>query len=231
MMNISVSNKTNSWKNKVSGSCYFGNSLFSSSHDGEKLELIVEWLNNSTDFQNIIVGLSDTLNRFTISAEDNLSPKEAHKKTIHLGDRWIARNQKILKKPFKFLRWDEWKLNDNGEIDLYKDFFLNLYVSDDLFRNYLHQDINNFFKRRYNKTILQMPSENFENSLIYIIEELATYSYIFKKIGPATRIYPANDLKVLKAIRNNVVQGIPNSIDDSFFVKLHVRDISQNSAA
>jgi tRNA-dependent cyclodipeptide synthase len=231
MIEAHVSNKTNSWKKRVSGTCYLGNSLLSKSHSEEYLESMVNWINEETNFKNVVVGLSDTLNRFTIQNEQNLSTHEAHLQALKLGDEWIEKNTAILKKlkkPFKFFRWDDWFFRNEDTIDRYKDFYLNLYNHDYILRSALHEDVNKFFNRRYGKSIIEMPMENFNASLEYLIEELAVYSCIFEKMDDVTAIYPANELKMLKAIRRGLVQGIPNTIDDSFFIKLNLQPVDVN---
>ena len=228
MYRATVSNKTKVWVNKISGTCYLGNSLFSSSHSGEALEAMIEWINTQTDFKFVLVGLSDTLNRFTLQHQEKLDYRAARQKARLAGDKWVEKNMPIIRKlskPYRFVRWDQWFLNNEEKINLYKNFYSNLYRNDPILRDAIHKDMNKFSLRRYNKTITEMPYEHISSSLDYLIEELAIYSIIFEKIGEATAVYPANELNMLKVIRNGSVQGIPNTIENSFFIKMHISEL------
>jgi hypothetical protein len=231
MIKAHISNNSKKPKS-LKGTCYFGNSLFSKAHDGPSLEAIVHWVNSETQFDKIVVGLSDTLNRHTLQNEYSLTPLEAHEKCRALGDQWIARNIKTLhklNKPFRFIRWDDWFANGIQDISFYNMFYTNLYNQDVILNSALNKDIFSFFKRRYNKSPLELPTYFIENSQKYLLEELAVYSRIFKEIGECSVIYPAKQLNMLKVIRNGDVQGIPNTIENSTHIKLSLIDNSVKS--
>lgn len=223
--------KSSVGKENIKGQCYLGNSLFSSAHSGQFLESMIEWINNDTDFDYVLVGLSDTLNRYSVQNENNISTADAYNVCLKKGDEWVENNEHIIKKlnkPFKFVRWDYWFTKHAEEINLYKQFYGNLYNSDPVMRAHLHSDINAFCKRRYGTSILHLSPQQMQLNQNYLIEELAVYSAIFKDIGSCTMVYPANQLKIIKAVRTGEVQGIPNTIDNTDFIKLFLQEVDEN---
>jgi hypothetical protein len=63
-------------------------------------------------FKKVFIVVADSLQRFNIEVDENLSEKKAFEESVHRGKEWIKRNKvcfRRVKKVCKFIRWEELK--------------------------------------------------------------------------------------------------------------------------
>jgi|GEM_PF-3180897 len=223
----------NSAKNaNLKGKGYMGISLNSASHSGPALQATIKWINENTSYKTFLIGLSDTLNRFNVIPIQN--DKSAEEVCLNAGNQWLNKNKSILKQlntPYKIIRWDHWKSNYPNKTKQYINLFENLFENDLILKSALINDINNFVKRRYKTTIDNVPFDTIKNCKDYLIEELAVYSIIFESYNDCDVFYPGKQLECMKVIRENLVQAIPNTYENTQYIRMALHQPPQKTAA
>jgi len=214
----------NQWKPLTGGLGYMGISLNSKKHKEDSLAAMVDWVNSTSNFTQIRIGLSDTLNRHTYANDQRIDLSAAFSIARGKGDEWVNQNKPILDEltvPYEFFRWTHWFDNHADEIQTNKQKFIQLFHSDSNFKRAIEQDIAGFLNRKQGLAANEIGNESFQACFNFLIEELAVYSVIFKDY-PATLIYPGPELKCLTYLRNEIPQNIPQAVSNTNFIKLGI---------
>ena len=77
------------WKPLTGGLGYMGISLESTKHTGDSLISMVDWINSTSQFTHLRVGLSDTLNRHTYANNNKIDLSAAFSLARGKGDNWL----------------------------------------------------------------------------------------------------------------------------------------------
>jgi len=179
--------------------CEFGISPGHLSHEGDKLESLLDW--GQKNFSKCIINLSDSLYRHNYQAA-GLHEIPAYKASLEAGEKWIFQNKKILDnyKNFieKLFRWDRWIYH--ADYSKIKSDIDDYYKNNAAFRESIQEDIKDFLDRKIRQGAeidLNNASIYFKN---YLLEEASCYVIIGRSYNPA-RIYPGKDLKTFEHLR------------------------------
>lgn len=215
------------WQPLTGGKGYMGISLDSTNHRGEGLSAMVDWVNAHGQFDQVLIGLSDTLNRHNYARDRGLSLREAYDLASRKGDDWLETNRATLnglKAPFDIKRWSHWRNQHTQAVRKNRDLFLEAYDNDPAFNASLDSDIAGFLKRKSSgpdaKTIASCRD--------YLIEELAVYSVILAEY-PATVIYPGKQLNCFAYLRDHQPENLPNAIGPTGFIRLGIHGLNRST--
>lgn len=217
------------WQPLTGGKGYMGVSLDSTNHRGEGLSAMVDWVNAHGQFDQVLIGLSDTLNRHNYARDRGLSLRDAYDLASRNGDNWLKMNRATLSRlnmPFDIKRWSYWQKEHTQIINENRSQFLNAYENDPAFCASLDADIAAFLKRKSPapdaKTIASCRN--------YLIEELAVYSVILAAY-PATVIYPGKQLNCFAYLRDRQPDNLPKAIGQTGFIRLGIHGLHRPDKA
>lgn len=211
MAQISIKS-TGGWKG--GGQFVLGVSMGSQNHQGEALEALVEWINQSS-FTGGIIDLSDTLNRYGFMMR-GLGAASAMALSRQQGDQWLEQNGSILnglKKPIRVIRWNEWLYHQDFDETL--ETVRDIFHKTPEFRGAIYKDIGAYYGRRE----LRVSADAVTESVNYFLEEIAAHTLLHREYD-VVAIYPGKQLESYKFLRSNQVEGMPNGINKSAFVRL-----------
>jgi len=214
------------WQALTGGKGYMGISLESQNHTGEALSAMVDWVNAHGRFDDVLVGLSDALNRHNYMRDKGLSLREAYDFAVRKGDSWLEVNRAILEslnRPYRIVRWSHWLDNYGEAVRECKSRFLEAYEGEPAFRASTDADIAAFLKRK-GMSDDQAAIASCRN---YLIEELAVYSVILKE-NPATVFYPGKQLNCFAYLREHKPPHLPKAIGETGFIRLAVHGLSKS---
>lgn len=223
MAKVKAAGAKTKWQAHAGGKGYMGVSLESRNHSGEALSAIVDWVNAHGRFDEILVGLSDTLNRHNYMRDKGLSLRDAYDHAACQGDAWLEANRPILDgfgAPHRVVRWSHWLENHAEAVRENRSRFLEAHGSDLAFRASVDADIAAFVKRKG----VSNDQEVIASCRNYLIEELAVYSVILKE-NPATVFYPGKQLNCFAYLREHQPAHLPRAISKTGFIRLAVHGL------
>lgn len=202
----------------LTGKGYMGISLHSRNHTGLSFASIVDWLNKNTTFEEIRIGLSDTLNRHNYMS-DGLSEQQAIKKSLDKGNEWLEENNASIQRldvPYHIIRWSHWLEHRPATIFKNIQKYQKAYKDISEFKQAIDKDIESFQTRG------SAMDRTFDSqaSYRYLIEELAVYEEIFENYG-CDVFYPGKQLACFDVIRSGIVPIAPN-IQKTNYVRLNL---------
>lgn len=222
--------------------CILGISVGQPYHEGEKLEAIIEEINEN--FSRCFVEIGDSLQRY-----NNLmlgsSEEKAYHEAVSMGETWKERNFEIIQKlkiPYEVHSWDKWILqkgstnqivDPNGSIYLSLKlnhafenalkFVKNLYHTDHEYRDTLEIAISQIFVSKKNNGSCKVGKSEAETLIQnYIEEELAVVLLWEKEIGNSVFVYPNSSGKAPQRACE-CYKKLISSIPQKF--KLYIGDI------
>lgn len=204
--------------------CCLGVSLHSHNHTGEKLATIIEYINDN--FETCLIDLSDTLYAYHYMSTEGLSRAEAHCIAASEGDKWLANNADIIQKlkiPYEIVRWDTW-LNHVDFKDLKNEYFA-LFDTNKIFRDALLQDIHNYYDRRHNKDVRNVPVKFLKGSISYLLEEITCHTLLARDIS-CVNVYPGKQLECFKVIREGLVDNAPRGLETFGHIRLNLYEVA-----
>lgn len=140
-------NVTNEDKVKFKdSSCLLTISVGQETHEDKRLIATIDLI--STSFKSFTIALHDTLQRHTISINNQENEKNAYDIALALGDKWIERNKKHYNKLtnyFNIKRWDEWLSSDQFYDK--KKLILSEINCDEKYRAFFYKSINEYLTR------------------------------------------------------------------------------------
>lgn len=195
-----------------------GVSLNSRNHVGPAFAGLMDWVGKN--FESCIIDLSDTLHRYNL-INDGHSAEEAHRLARLHGDSWLRDHTLVIGSvpiPTSVIRWDSWlshpDFQDNFES------FKNASLTQPDFRDALVQDIHHFNLRR-NITPGAIAESQFQNSMDYLLEELAAHAILYTQT-PCAVVYPGKDHESFKLARDGKVRNVPAGHLNSCFTRMIV---------
>lgn len=217
------------WQPLTGGKGYVGISLDSTNHRGDGLSAMVDWVNAHGQFDQILIGLSDTLNRHNYARDRDLSLREAYDLASRKGDDWLDTNRATLSgfnMPFDVKRWSHWQQKHAQAVRENRGQFLNAYENDPAFCASLDADIAAFLKRKSSAP----DAKAIASCRDYLIEELAVYSVILAEY-PATVIYPGKQLNCFAYLRSHQPENLPTAIGQTGFIRLGIHGLNRPDKA
>lgn len=195
-----------------------GVSLHSPNFENGALDAILDWAN--LNYRELVIDLTDTINRHPYQAEKNLSVAEACLQARQAGDKWLRVHQAAIDRltiPHTVIRWDRW-LNDD-RFELYGSQFEDAYQGNTVFRAAVDRDIETYCQRRFGKTMSEIDPRLVDGSRRYILEEITCHSMMYED-RPAATLYPGKELECYKLVRSGACPELPNGLAQGTFVRL-----------
>lgn len=162
-------------------------------HENEKFKATIAWLSHR--FDHVIVCVNDTLQRYNYIYQAGSSEEDALNVSEEMGREWIERNIETIRTlpSFEIHRWKNWLSHENFLSQHRR--IKNLYEISPEFKELIHADILEFWKRKKDKE--QATYADFERfkkySSDYLLEETAAFFLMFEK-DVAADIYPGSVL-------------------------------------
>ena len=203
-----------------------GISMGSHNHTGNRLQAVVECLNQTTLTKGVI-DVSDTLRRYAYM--NDMSADQALKKSRADGQRWFADNAATLDQidaDIEVVHWKRWL--EDERFPRYLKMFQDAYKASPALRSAIGKDIDRFYSRKFNAAALSQKS--LDLSVAFYLEELAVMSIQFEN-DPTAQIYPGKELECLKLVRSGKVGNVPTGIQNARFFRINVYDKPANSNA
>lgn len=201
--------------------CFFGISIGNPNQSGEKLEATIDAINDN--FKDCIIGISDTLQIPNHMAK-GLSKKDARDLAIQNRNRWMSKNQEILKKltvKHKIQYWDETMSLPSEHGDL-KKLFKSKYESDTEFRQILDRDVKKFTER--NTSFLG----NEHLCRDFLFTELDGYSRV-GQTGKYVKIYPGNPPEIVSAVQSGQFDWAIQGLENLSLARIYFSKVAQNN--
>lgn len=151
-------------------------------------------------FKRVLIVVADSLQRFNIEVDENLSEEDAFQESVRRGAEWIKRNKAYfnkVKKFCKFIRWEELKKD--------KDYFSSLekikeICSDNGFlREPLLETIQEYLKRSARLATLNQELAT-RKSCDYLIEECEIFRRMLINKKVSVILYPAKPSPLVNGI-------------------------------
>ena len=166
------------------------------------------------EFKSCCIAVADSLQRYNIATEKNISPKDAHLESIERGDNWLKKYEKSFNQyldiPFEVLRWDT--LINDSEYKQKKDEYISIFNGCDALKNSMDNSIEEYTNRlnnRLEKAKLERVLEHSKNNCFsYLQEECVAISLlpkhinILKEDAPVTIVYPGKATEILSTNRD-----------------------------
>ncbi|RNE88394.1 hypothetical protein [Marichromatium sp. AB31] len=218
-----------SWRNHRN--CRLQISVGHQYHEAEKLSATIEWATNRftpEQGSQIFLCVNDTLQRYNSMSKDNITEKKALEQSIELGNEWIERNSCFFSKTrnLHLSRWDFWRSHKDYKKSL--DSTYKLYDRNIEFHNAIDKNAYVFWERQKNRnrSSKRTLARSLELSKLYLLEETAVFSLMFK-YNPAIDIYPGTTLLPCTIFqgRSNI-PGLPDGLGQGAFAQI---DFAKNS--
>jgi tRNA-dependent cyclodipeptide synthase len=201
-------------------------SVGSQAHEGNKLEAVVSWI--AANFDECIVDLSDTLQRWNLLDVPGVSMDEAMAAAMLAGDDWLERNRATLDRlppGSTVIRWNHWLTHPDYEST--RAAFGDLYRFDHVFRDALDRDAS-IFVVRHNAAELK-PAQlqvMLENSREFILEEISAHTLLGRDY-PSAKVYPGRSLEALQIVRDRRIQHAPSGLENERYVRVTLDRVNQ----
>jgi tRNA-dependent cyclodipeptide synthase len=203
--------------------CVVAVSMGSHNHTGAPLQAIIDFVNQA-NYQTCEIDLSDTLYRHDFMLEKEMSEEDAHQASLGLGDQWLKTNQVILDSiqiPCTIHRWDRWR-NDPRFAETHMQFNA-AFENQPAFRAAVMSDVHKFFARQQRQERGLSSLAHIRHSINYILEEITCHTLMYGDLPQtAATLYPGRELACYALVRAGLVDGVPNGLTKSYFVRLNL---------
>lgn len=116
-------------------------------HEGEKFLATIQLINAS--FQACTILVDDSIQRFTLKIDEpHSSLEKLHGDALEHGNKWLERSKQtheLLSISYEIMRWDDWRTHQDFKKAYER--VENLYNTDELYRNAIHANIDDFLSR------------------------------------------------------------------------------------
>lgn len=178
----------------------------------DALEAAVNMINQ--EFKGCCIAVADTLQRFNIATETDMTADEAYNESLKRGDDWLSRYKDFFDEafdiPYEILRWDT--LITHPKFQEKESHFTSVFERESLFLTAMNESIEEYGKRVEKRLDQNQIAEGMENHKknchSYLQEECIAISLLpeaIKLIGadtPATIVYPGRPTAILTENRN-----------------------------
>jgi len=180
--------------------CRLQISVGQSKHEGEKLKSVFDW--SMHRFDQVIVCVNDSLQRWNLMHDACLSEEKANQVSHDNGLSWIKRNLSLYPHyNFRCIRWDHWLSHPD-----YQNRFamvLDLYDTSEIFKQAVEDEIDEFQRRKKGKIF-----DNFKTTCrSFLLEETAVFMLMFET-EDAADIYPGTTLLPVRLIQEGKIAGV-----------------------
>ncbi len=163
--------------------------------------------------ENVFIVVADTLQRFNIEVDENLSEKEAFEASKLRGEIWIEKYKPYfskLKQNYEFIRWEE--IKDDSD---YEKFFNEITQNEsDDFKKLILESSKDYVSRSNRSLNLD---RFVEQSTKFLKEECAVIRVLSKDINKIGIFYPGPPLSIFEYIIDRINNDFREKIDS--FIK------------
>ncbi|CAB4141085.1 Cyclodileucine synthase [uncultured Caudovirales phage] len=211
--------------------CLIGISIGNPATAGQKLLATIALANRKFQSMNFLV--ADTLNRHHLVHDQPIGEAAAELLARQAGDLWLNENQTAraaVAIPTDFSRWDDWRHRPITQD--YAKFLGDLFHRNDLFKQAVLKDVEEFGRRRAQQG-QPIGVSRLLGCYRYLLEELAVDLAIAETDGPIAYLYPGKELFCYTALRMLKGDGIDTPIDRFAHFKLsfHRKTTNDNQRA
>jgi tRNA-dependent cyclodipeptide synthase len=196
-----------------------GISMGNPNTDGDKFRAMVDFVNHQENFDRCLLCVSDTLAAWNQVDSRGVVLPDAIERSRKLGDEWLVRNSKAIadiRMPIEIVRWDRWRLHPDFAESLAETRFH--YERSPGFRTSINADINNIAQRR-GPMDAEVAANLQENSLSFLLEEVAGYRLFYREFPACAKMYPGTRLH---SFISNVA---PPELAQEYFMQLHLKRV------
>lgn len=190
-------------------------SVGQSYHEGEKFACTVDWASHR--FEKCVVLVNDTLQRFNLMFENNMSNAESHQQTWREGSDWVERNlSAITRLPnYEIIRWDAWKRSQGYFADLSR--VRTMYRKNAAFKDSIDRAIETIWQRK------SLPNTDrqrfFDLSRDYLLEETAVLNMAYKTLGGISA-YPGSFMELWKMFLDDPSPDVPDGLKNAHCLRI-----------
>jgi hypothetical protein len=175
--------------------------------EGESINAAVNMIND--EFKECVIVIADTLQRYNIATEKEISLQQAYDESLVKGDEWLARHESCFKNnfkiPYKIIRWDsfitdpDFQEREKNFLSIIETNSILAQAMDKSTEEYGNRLQNRFDENHYN----QIVARHKQNCFSYLKEECVAITLFPKKIGfvdkiaPSTIVYPGKSTAIL----------------------------------
>lgn len=185
--------------------CILTISVGQANHEGEKFLSTVIATDKKFSFCTVMV--CDSLQRFTMKFSSPLSLEEIHCDSNFLGDEWINRNFKALKRltmPYTLSRWDCWIAHPHFKE---KKFLIDeLYSHDELFKETVDRTAASFVERKQDRLMITQRDAIYLSKQ-YLLEECAVMLIQADDLN-GFEIYPNQRNDAMDYVHKKIISSI-----------------------
>ena len=168
-------------------------------HEGEKFTAVIKLINAS--FKHCTILVDDSVQRHTIGIMNHATPDELYQLAVEEGDAWLKRSEMAYNQltiPYNIMRWDDWYNRQNYITSHVR--VQNEYDSNELFRNAIHANIDDFLTRYLSRFAEEDIDHEraFRLCRDYLIEECAVMCLWTEKAYDF-EVYPSGRNKAMAA--------------------------------
>jgi len=150
--------------------------------------------------QKIFIVVADSLQRFNIEIDENLSEMEAFQESIKRGQQWVEKYKpyfSTLEVNHEFIHWETLKKDE--DFDRYSQEILNSSIQDTAFKKALLNSSKEYTERpsRLNASEISDQKKAEKNSCNFLQEECAVFRVLAKDKDNIAIVYPGAATKVL----------------------------------
>ncbi len=183
------------------------------------IERFINFINEIQPVETLIL-VADSLQRFNIEVDENLSENEAYRKAITRGNKWEKKYESYFSRltvPYQIIRWDRLKEDKD-----YNDYFrsvVKLSESDELFTQKLLTSSKEYIQR---PTRLQQDNQvlALEKSNAFLLEECAGLKILAKNQDNKLILYPGKATAVLEYFIKHINIAQRNSKNNFHWIEL-----------
>ena len=204
-------------------SCYLGVSLQTPAFEPPMLTATVDWV--AANFRECTVAIGDSIHRHTLQILRGVSPAEALREALDLGESFISQNSHLFTQhepcKFEFRKFSEIQTTD--EYKGYEHHITELFEIDADFRASIKNSARAFVDRRMTRfdNVPMNEHKLIELSCNYILEEIGCFTWLANN-GRRVDVYPGSELPVLVDVARGKY-AVPGPLRDRINVALKLK--------
>lgn len=192
--------------------------------EGALIQSAIQMINE--EFHACCIVVADTLQRYNIATERQITPEDAHEESLKKGNTWLQNHQILFKNftiPYEVIKWDD-LIGDPG-FKKHEMEFLNIFLNAPQIQQEMHHSIAEYGDRLQRRMGVNQFSkravlhEQFCHS--YLQEECVAIALLphktklVEKNTPITIVYPGKATGILTTNRNLFLTKLfPNQFED-----------------
>ena len=192
----------------------------------ETIKSTIKMINQ--EFKGCCIAVADTLQRYNIASENEISPQEAYEESLAKGDEWLERYtpyfDNTFEIPYEIIRWDQ--LLQEPFFNKKEQEFNHVLKSNSVFSQAMIHSTEEYGQRVQKRLGEEVYSRIFLrhqiNCLSYLTEECIALSFLPKNIklagqsDPSVIVYPGKSTAILTANRDLFIKDEFNELSEQY---------------